>query len=313
MIALALKAARAAHGGNAAKLATGKRYGLRSRDRRVADVVVNIAGDEEVEAAIAVIVTKSCAGRPVTQSDSGLLGNVGKRAVVIVAIQAVLAEVADEDVRPAVVVVISDGYAKTPAVIRHSGFVGDICKCAVVVVMEEGCVRRFGFALFGLIGRAVHKVNVEPAIVVIVDKADTGAVCLNDELLVRNPHLMTPCCQAGLLADVLKDHRAAVYKSSSGYGTVFGVVHRRMNAAGAVAAHGSLLGWWRLSPCGQRCEGEHKQEGRKDALPPGEGALISTTGHGLNIADSEGYSSPDELVSLRINSVSRSRYGLPSG
>ena len=84
-------------------------------------VVVDVAGDEEVEPAVAVVVAPGCAGGPVAESDAGLLGNVGERAVVVVVVEAVLAEVGDVDVGPAVVVVVADGDAESPAVVGDAG------------------------------------------------------------------------------------------------------------------------------------------------------------------------------------------------
>ena len=77
---------------------------------------------------------------------TGLLRDVGEGAVVVVVVEAVLAEVGDVDVGPAVVVVVADGYAEAPAVVGDAGLGRDVGEGAVVIVVEERGVRRGGLA-----------------------------------------------------------------------------------------------------------------------------------------------------------------------
>ena len=125
----------------------------------------------------------------------------------VVVVEAVLAVVAHIDVGPAVVVVVGDRAAIAPAVVGHAGLGAHIGKCAIVVVVEQRGVGRLFFAVERVEGRAVDQVDVEPAVVVVVDQADAGAVGLDDELLFRHAHLVDPAGEAGLFGDVLKDHR----------------------------------------------------------------------------------------------------------
>ena len=60
---------------------------------------MNVAGNKEIEAAVAVVVAPGCAGRPVAERDAGLFGDIGKGAVVIVVVEAILAEVGDDRCR----------------------------------------------------------------------------------------------------------------------------------------------------------------------------------------------------------------------
>ena len=71
-------------------------------------------------------------------------------------------------------------------------------------------MRRRLFTVQRVKRRAIHQVNIEPAVVVVVDQANTRAVRLHDELLLRHAHLVDPTRQARSLGDVLEDHRAAV-------------------------------------------------------------------------------------------------------
>src|SRR5450432_27762 len=104
-------------------------------------VVVDIAGHEKIQPAVAVIVAEGRSRGPVAQSDAGLFGDVRKGAVVIVVIKAILAEIANVDVRPSIVIVVPDGGTKTPAIVGDSRLFGDIGKSAVMIVVEQSCVR----------------------------------------------------------------------------------------------------------------------------------------------------------------------------
>ncbi len=155
-------------------------------------VEVDVAGDEEVEAAIAVVVAPGGAGGPGADGDAGLFGDVGEGAVVVVAIEAVLAEVGDEEIGPAVVVEVADDGAKAPAIVGDAGLGGDVGKGAVVIVMEERGVRGGCLAGFGFEGGAVDEVDVEPAVVVVVEQSDAGADGFEDGALGR----ACPSCDA---------------------------------------------------------------------------------------------------------------------
>ena len=140
-----MQAARAAHDAYAAELAEAEREAF-AAGRADSTVVVDIAGNEEVEPAVAVVVAPGGAGGPVAERDAGLFGNIGEGAVVVVVVEAVLAEVGDVEVGPAVVVVVADGHAEAPAVVGDAGFCGDVGEGAVMVVVEERGVGRRRFA-----------------------------------------------------------------------------------------------------------------------------------------------------------------------
>ena len=159
----------------------------------------------------------------------------------VVVIETVLAEVGDEQVRVAVVVVVADGYAKPPTVVGDSCFGGNIGEGAVVVVVEECGVRRLRFAGQGVVGGAVHHVNVEPAVLVIVEEGDAGPWRLEDESLFGSAHGVMPGGQAGLGSNVLKDHGTGCYEAAGGNRPLFGVEHGRVGAARVYATHGLRL------------------------------------------------------------------------
>lgn len=110
----------------------------------------------------------------------------------------------------------------------------------MIIVKERG-MRRGGPATQGVVGRAVDEIDVEPSVVVIVEKTDAGAVGLNDELLLRRAHDVSPCGETGLFGDVLKDDGAGFDEASSSDGAVLGVVNCGVRASGGVSAATACL------------------------------------------------------------------------
>jgi hypothetical protein len=119
-------------------------------------IVVNVTGNKEVEAAIAIVIAESRSRGPIPERHARFLGNVGERSIMIVVIEAILAEVGDVEIGPAVVVKIAHHRTKPPAIIRYAGLLGDIRKGSVVIVVEEGGVRRSGLAGHRVIRGSVY-------------------------------------------------------------------------------------------------------------------------------------------------------------
>src|SRR5215469_2754766 len=176
---------------------------------------------------------------PVVERYAKLLGDIGESAVVIVAIEAAGAVVADVYVGPPVVVVVGHRAAVAPAVILDAGFFRDVGESAVVVVAEERGVGRGFFAVERIEGRTVDEVDVKPAVVVVVDQADAGAVRFDDEVLLGHAHLVRPTGKACLFRDVLKDDRgfARLDEPTLGDGVVLLVVLSGSAQAAGDAAH----------------------------------------------------------------------------
>ena len=102
---------------------------------------MNVAGNEDIEPPVAVVVAKARPGGPVAQRDAGRFRNIGEGAVVVVVIETILAVVGDVEVGPAVVVEVANRHAEAPAVVGHAGLVGDVGECAVVIVVKERGMR----------------------------------------------------------------------------------------------------------------------------------------------------------------------------
>src|SRR5271170_2399093 len=156
----------------------------------------------------------------------------------VVVIKAVLAEVGDIDIRPAVIVVVGDGDADTPAIIGHACLRRYIGKGAIVIVVKERSMGRSCFTVYSVVGRAIDEIDIQPAVVVIVDKADARSICLDDEFLLRGAHHVSPHCQTRFLGDVLKDDGSVLDEAAGSDGSVLAVEDCWVSAASICSSRG---------------------------------------------------------------------------
>src|ERR1700756_1015530 len=96
-------------------------------------VEVDEAADEEVEAAIVVVVEPDRARGPSGSGHAGLFGYVGEGAVAIVAIEDAFAVLGDVEIGKAVAVVVAHGHALTEAACAHAGFLRYISESSVAI------------------------------------------------------------------------------------------------------------------------------------------------------------------------------------
>ncbi len=168
--ALRAQAARAAVNGNAFEVARRIASGGRNRF----EIENQIVRDEQIEASIAIIVDPGAARAPASAlvPEAGCPGDVGERAVAIVAVERVLSPLRDEDIVEAVVIVIADGDSEGPVLASQAGVGGDIGKRPVAVVPVEA-VRGVGD---GAVAPGSRKgENIQPAVVIVVDKRHPAA------------------------------------------------------------------------------------------------------------------------------------------
>ena len=147
MIGLALQAARSAKRLRSTERTVGIADSFRSGIRKVVHIPVNITRNEQIEAAIAVVITKARTCGPITESYASLFGHIRKCAVMIVVIKTVLSIIGHIEIRPAVVVIVTHSHTKAPAVIGHTGLRSYLGKCSVVVVVKERSMGRFFLAV----------------------------------------------------------------------------------------------------------------------------------------------------------------------
>ncbi len=112
------------------------------------------------------------------------------------------------------------------------------------------------FAGEGVVGGAVHQVDVEPAVFVVVKEGYSRARGFEDELFIGGAHGVMPGGQTGFGGDVLKDDGAGFYEAAGGDGAFFGVEDRGVGSTGVYATHGLglFLSW------GLRSEKRHGDE-----------------------------------------------------
>jgi len=162
-----------------------RRAVVRRRGRQVGRVELHVAGHEEVELPVPVVVAEGAAGRPSLHGHARGGGDVGEGPVAVVAIQPAAAEVGDEQVFPAVAVEVARADALSPAPIVHARGGRHVGERAVVVVVEERRRRRLVPSRQCGQRGAVHEVHVEPSVVVVVHQRDAGAGRLDDVVLGR--------------------------------------------------------------------------------------------------------------------------------
>ena len=151
---------------------------------------VDVCRHVKVQVAIAVIVGESSTRMPLKATGyTGRFRHVSERAIAIVAEKIRLPDVGKEKIGEAIVVVIGRGAACTPSKRTHTGLLRNVGESAVTVVAIEIVVVRaaaagsFGIQIFQR--PAIHDVQIEQAVVVIVKPADAAAVNLDNGRLAR--------------------------------------------------------------------------------------------------------------------------------
>jgi len=148
----------------------------------------------------------------------------------VVVVKAVLPIIGYIQVRPAVVVVIANRAPVAPAVVGHAGLFRHVGERAIVIVVKESRVRRGGFARKRIISRSVHKINVQPAVIVIIQKTHTRSLGFKNEALFRSARRVMPACKTGLFGNILKDNWTGLYEAARRDGAVLAIELRRLRA-----------------------------------------------------------------------------------
>jgi hypothetical protein len=99
------------------------------------------------------------------------------------------------------------------------------------------------FPVNGLDGRAVDHVDVEPAVVVVIQQGDARAGGLKDIFLFERSHLVMPGGESRLLGDVLENHRTVFDETAGGDGSAFGIKDWSEHAGGSRSAARCGLDW----------------------------------------------------------------------
>src|SRR5438552_3913464 len=251
-ISLARYSARPAHHVHPAKLTRIRGKSALARARRMIRIELHVAGNKQIKQAVVIVVAPCWPGRPPAERDAGFFRDVGKRSVVIVVVEAILSVVRNVNVGPTIVVVIADSDAEAPAFVRHASLVGYVRKRSIGIIVKEHRSWRRLFSKQGGDGRAIQNVNVEPAVVVVVEQCHAGTGRLDDHALIGIAGAVTKFSEPGLLSNVDEYDESAVDKSTRRDGTRFIIFNRRMRRASRYAGgnNGGLLRgfliWWIL-------------------------------------------------------------------
>jgi len=161
-------------------------YGGASGVWGLCGIELDVVADEKIKASIAVIVEPGAAGTPANLLiiDTSFASDVGKGAVAVVVEENVVSPETAEQVVPSVVVVIADADAGLPSGACQSGFFGDVGEGAVAVIFVQMGGGRFSRRPMSAELSAVSQVDIQPAIIVVIEKGQTASFCFNDVTLM---------------------------------------------------------------------------------------------------------------------------------
>src|SRR6185437_3693158 len=213
VVALSRQAAGPAHHIDPTKLAEIRRYGSLSRDRWMIGIELHVSRNKQIELPVVVVVTPGRARGPASERDAVLLRYVGKCSVVVVVIEPVAAIVSHVDVGPSVIVVIAHRRAESPTLVADAGLVGDIGKSSISIVVKEHGARSCFLTFEGRESGTVQKIDVKPAIVIVVEQSDARTRSLDDRTFFLRAGTMMKLGQSGLFGDVRKYDGSTVHKA----------------------------------------------------------------------------------------------------
>src|SRR5258708_2500751 len=135
--------------------------------------IVEIGQDDEILAAIAVVIEERGSGTPLSgQNDGGVFGgDVPKRTIAEVAVEGVSAIAGDEDVDAAVVVEISGCNSHSVTGVVETGLSGDVGELQPAGGNQFVAVQAAAAAGLEIVeGRSVQQQNIEIAITIVVEQ-----------------------------------------------------------------------------------------------------------------------------------------------
>src|SRR5439155_398038 len=135
----------------------------------------------------------------VLAQQAGLLGNVGERAVAVVAVEDVLTPIGHEQIVETVVVVVAHAHRGYPARAVETGLFRYVGECAITIVLVQPVGAAVGRAFQS---RAAQKENVQPAVVIVVDERHATTHRLDDVLFAVHSAVDHGLAQPGLFRDV---------------------------------------------------------------------------------------------------------------
>ena len=156
--------------------------------------------------AVPVVIEEStaCAPANLCLIKAGFVSDIGKRAISVVAEKNVVSPEAAKQIIPSIIVVIANADAGLPTGTPQSRFFGDVGKRAVAVVLVQVRDRRFSGRPMRIEPISIREVDVQPSVIVVVEKGQSASLGLNDGPFVvyAAPHVGDG--QPGLLSHIDK-------------------------------------------------------------------------------------------------------------
>src|SRR6267143_5281134 len=131
---------------------------------------IDEAADEEIEAAVIVVVEPDGAGSPSGGSDTGFCSDIGERAIAIVVIENAVAVLRDIKIRKSVAVIVTDSHAHAVRISWDASFFGDVRERTVPIVTVERITQRW-IGIVEVTGATVHKIDIHPTVVVVIKES----------------------------------------------------------------------------------------------------------------------------------------------
>ena len=148
-----------------------------------------IVGDVEVGQAVAVEVGERDVRRPVGAGDARKLRDVAERAVAVVVIEAIGADVADAKIGEAVVVEVTDRDALTESVLDNPRPFGHVFEATVAAISAQ-VIEMPEVILAGRPIGTLREIKIRPAVAVVIEHGGSAPAELV-HVLPRNSRLMS--------------------------------------------------------------------------------------------------------------------------
>ena len=131
-----------------------------------------------------------------------------------------MAPVAAEQIIPAVIVIVAHADARAPTGPAQSGFFGNVRKCAIAVILEKMLGGRLAIGVGLLAGEAVTvgQVDVDPAILVVIEEGQPAALGFHDVFLALDAAPYVRHVQAGLFGYIHEGDGGRLLRVGNGGG-----------------------------------------------------------------------------------------------
>jgi hypothetical protein len=151
-------------------------------ERGIGGVELQVVGDIEIEVAVEIQIPERRPHAPARIGDAGRLADVGEAPAAVVAKQLIVAEPGQQQVLVAVAIDIAERHAAAPDPLRNPGARGGVFEFQAAAAQVEPALLRPPAA--ALQAAAAGQEQIKPAVAVGVEQGQSGAVGLENQILV---------------------------------------------------------------------------------------------------------------------------------